>query len=287
MNFLKYFAHTHWWGKLLGAFFGFLLAGPIGALFGIFIGNFFDRGIQEIFKNPFWQYYAERKKETQKIFFRATFAVMGYIAKADGYISEQEIKIAENLMSEMRLSKNQKFNAKKFFSEGKTSTFDLNHVLNLLAHFCANNSSLLKLFIDIQYRAVMSADLSSEKLIALDRVFKHLGFAPLSQQYRFYTDFSSFNRQANSQNQYYEQQNYSKTSNNSPHNALTHAYAILQINPKASKQEVKIAYRKLISKNHPDKLIAKGLPEEQIKIATDKTQQIRKAYEEICASKGW
>ena len=34
-----------------------------------------------------------------------------------------------------------------------------------------------------------------------------------------------------------------------------------------------------MSQHHPDKLIAKGLPEEMIKVATDKTQQIQKAYE--------
>ena len=42
-----------------------------------------------------------------------------------------------------------------------------------------------------------------------------------------------------------------------------------------------------MSRNHPDKLISKGLPEEMIKIANEKTQNIRKAYEQICTSKGW
>ncbi len=50
---------------------------------------------------------------------------------------------------------------------------------------------------------------------------------------------------------------------------------------------MKRAYRRLISRNHPDKLIAQGLPEEMIKIANDKTQKITKAYEQICTSKGW
>ena len=68
---------------------------------------------------------------------------------------------------------------------------------------------------------------------------------------------------------------------------LDHAYAILEVSPTSSKQDVKRAYRRLMSKNHPDKLIAKGLPESMIKIANEKTQAISKAYEQICESKGW
>ena len=70
-------------------------------------------------------------------------------------------------------------------------------------------------------------------------------------------------------------------------NNLDHAYALIEVNPKSSKQEVKKAYRRLISRNHPDKLIAQGLPEEMIKIANEKTQKIMKAYELICKTKGW
>jgi DnaJ like chaperone protein len=45
--------------------------------------------------------------------------------------------------------------------------------------------------------------------------------------------------------------------------------------------ELKKAYRKLMNQNHPDKLVAKGLPEEMLDIATQKTQGIKAAYELI------
>lgn len=67
---------------------------------------------------------------------------------------------------------------------------------------------------------------------------------------------------------------------------LRDAYAVLGLQPKASDADVKRAYRRLMSQNHPDKLVAKGLPEEMIKIATEKTQNIRKAYEVIRKSRG-
>jgi DnaJ like chaperone protein len=41
-----------------------------------------------------------------------------------------------------------------------------------------------------------------------------------------------------------------------------------------------------MSQHHPDKLIAKGLPDERIKFATEKTQEIKAAYEQIKESRG-
>jgi DnaJ like chaperone protein len=62
---------------------------------------------------------------------------------------------------------------------------------------------------------------------------------------------------------------------------LASAYATLGVGPKASDAEIKKAYRRLISQHHPDKLMAKGLPEEAMRMASQKTQEIRRAYETI------
>ena len=63
--------------------------------------------------------------------------------------------------------------------------------------------------------------------------------------------------------------------------SLQDAYGVLGLTPSASKAEVKKAYRRLMSQNHPDKLAAKGLPEEMMRLAKEKTQKISKAYETI------
>ena len=62
---------------------------------------------------------------------------------------------------------------------------------------------------------------------------------------------------------------------------LKDAYGILGVDSSATDNEVKKAYRRLMNQHHPDKLVAKGLPEEMMKLATEKTQEIRKAYDLI------
>lgn len=290
MNFRDFFTITTWWGKLLGAFFGYLSAGPLGALLGILIGNFFDRGLISHFSNPHFLYHAEKQKVVQKTFFEATFSVMGHIAKADGHVSTQEINMATLLMDEMRLNPEQKRLAKHLFNEGKKAGFNLDTTSAQLKKICGNKRDLLKLFIDIQYRASQVDGLSTSKIEVLNRMFTHLGFTPLHQQYRFYEDFN-YTSTPHYQEPWGQQSKQSSShrsyqSNYTP-SLLDQAYALLEIDHKATKQEIKQAYRRLLSRNHPDKLIAQGLPEEMIKIANDKTQKITKAYELINKDRGW
>jgi DnaJ like chaperone protein len=67
----------------------------------------------------------------------------------------------------------------------------------------------------------------------------------------------------------------------SPRDALREAYEILGVDETASDAEVKKAYRRLMNQHHPDKLVSKGLPEEMITLATEKSQEIRRAYDRI------
>ena len=69
--------------------------------------------------------------------------------------------------------------------------------------------------------------------------------------------------------------------------SLADAFQVLGVQSSDDKSSVKRAYRRLMSQHHPDKLVSKGLPDEMIRLATDKTQHIQKAYERIKESKGW
>jgi len=60
----------------------------------------------------------------------------------------------------------------------------------------------------------------------------------------------------------------------------------LGVSNKDTTPHIKKAYRQLMSQHHPDKLVSKGLPDEMIRMATEKTQRIQKAYEMICKERG-
>ena len=68
--------------------------------------------------------------------------------------------------------------------------------------------------------------------------------------------------------------------------SLAEAYRVLGVGAAASDDEVKTAYRRLMSQHHPDKLVARGLPESMKSVAEQKTHEVRAAYETIKAQRG-
>jgi DnaJ like chaperone protein len=67
---------------------------------------------------------------------------------------------------------------------------------------------------------------------------------------------------------------------------LTAAYQALGIDSTATDKEVKTAYRRLMNQHHPDKLVAKGLPDSMMEVAKERTREIRAAYEVIKELRG-
>ena len=67
---------------------------------------------------------------------------------------------------------------------------------------------------------------------------------------------------------------------------LSECYAELEVSSNASDQEVTKAYRRQMSRHHPDKIAANGLPESMAQMAKEKTQRIQEAYEGIRAARG-
>ena len=68
--------------------------------------------------------------------------------------------------------------------------------------------------------------------------------------------------------------------------SLADCYAELEVDAHTTDQEVIKAYRRQMSRHHPDKLVANGLPESMAQMAKEKTQRIQEAYEEIRAARG-
>lgn len=267
-----------WFGKFIGGFFGALLAGPVGVLIGIFVGHAFDRGFKVTQTFSSHQTYSNHT-QAQEAFFNATFLVMGHIAKADGYISEKEIQASEAIMARLGLHGALKQKAISLFRTGKLPSFNLEKTLDSLFEGCHRNPILLQMFIDIQQQ-VAHADgtLSRKKQQVLEVISQRLGTT-------FY-DSSLFETLFQNAYTQHNQNHYQHSQAHPPRNKLSEAYKLLGIAETVPDTEVKKAYRRLMSQNHPDKLIAKGLPEEMVKLATEKTQGIRGAYDLICKARG-
>src|SRR5262245_47396298 len=126
-------AQMVWQGKALGALIGVFAAGPVGALFGTFIGHLFD--VQAESTNDDQGDAAAptaSPAQIQETFFRATFQAMGHLAKADGRVSEEEIRAARAMMSEFRLGEREVQFAIDLFTQGKRRDLPLESLLREL-----------------------------------------------------------------------------------------------------------------------------------------------------------
>jgi len=254
-----------WWGKALGGAFGFMIGGPLGALMGIAFGHSFDRGLGLLDSDSIGSVDQER---IQAAFFTATFSVMGYIAKADGRVTQDEIRLAQAVMDRLGLSAEMRASAKKLFNEGKSNDFPIDEVMDQFRREVHRRTTLIQMFLEIQLQAAYADGVMhpAEKE-ALAGICRHLGIPPsqldrLEEMLRAGFGRPGFDAAA------------AKTS-------LQDAYHLLGVDDSVSDADLKKSYRRLMSQHHPDKLVAKGLPEEMIRDATEKTQQIKAAYELI------
>lgn len=272
-------------GKLIGGAFGALVAGPVGLVVGVIIGHYFDQGLAANLRAN------AHTAPARAIFFQTTFQMMGYLAKADGRVSAEEIQMARQVMDHLQLTPDQKVRAIEYFNQGKSPHFEWEPCIDHFMANCGYHPQLMRMFVEILLQvAFVDGALTGAKRQAMwDLCAKlHIPRAVLEQiEQQYYaeqafdysrTSHSYSHRQSHSQSQ----QTYYSTAGNE----LKQAYSLLGVSESDTDQEVKKAYRRLMSQNHPDKLVAKGLPPEMLKLATEKTQKIQKAYEWICKARG-
>lgn len=252
-----------WWGKVLGGTFGFMLGGPLGAILGATLGHNFDRGLGNL--DSLTGPGVGDTERVQSAFFTAIFALMGHLAKADGHVNQAEIAVAESVMRQMRLSTRQQQVAMDLFRQGKASNFPASEVLAQLRQECHRRRNLLQMFMEIlTATALADGGLHPKERQVLESCAAALGFSA--------QDFQRILQRLQA-GQHMHQQAPDSTA------ALQDAYKLLGVERDASDDEVKKAYRRLMNQHHPDKLVAKGLPQEMMQLAHQKTMEIKAAYE--------
>jgi DnaJ like chaperone protein len=217
-------------------------------------------------------------------FFRTTFEVMGHVAKADGRVSEQEIQAARAVMAEFGLDAAQVAAAIGHFSTGKQPGYDLGGAIMGLRRACAGRPDLLGTFLEIQMRAAIAGtDLRGPVRPLMLKIAAMLGvggleFAHVEAVLRLRHGWAGSRRSQGSEG-HDGRETLSKL-------RLEQAYEVLEVAASASDEEVTRAYRRQLSRHHPDKLKANGLPESMLEHAKRRTQQIIEAWELVREKRG-
>ncbi|HET9107575.1 MAG TPA: co-chaperone DjlA [Steroidobacteraceae bacterium] len=262
-------------GKVVGGLIGMFL-GPLGALAGVLLGHQVDEHLERQdgpLPGP------EELTVIGERFFRATFRVMGYLAKADGRVSEREISAARAVMAELRLDAARVQQAIECFTAGKQPGFDLAAELADLGRACAGRPDLVRVFVEIQVRAALSGNnLDGPVRPLLHRIAGRLGVSPFEM-----AQIEAVLRIRGGSFHYAPAGAEPRVSDAQK---LSQAYKVLEASANDSDQDIVKAYRRQLSRHHPDKLKANGLPDSMIEHAKQRTQQIIEAYELIRERRG-
>ena len=283
-----------WTGKVVGGTVGLLTLGPFGAALGVFLGHQFDEhvGTRRAAAGAAGKRFQGGPSVTAigESFFRSTFRVMGHLAKADGRVSEREIAAARDIMSDLRLSPGQVGMAVSYFTQGKQRQFNLSAELATLARSCEGRPELGRVFLEIQVRAALAGNnMDGPVRELLRRIATRLDISTME-----FAHIESVLRIRNAQSQ---RGGPNRTNGNGDPNStgayvfssleeMDAAYAVLETSATAANDEVVKAYRRQLSRHHPDKLKANGLPDSMIEHAKQRTQQIIEAYELIKERRG-
>jgi DnaJ like chaperone protein len=138
----------------------------------------------------------------------------------------------------------------------------------------------LRAFLELQLRAALAGNgMSPPARTILTRVAERLGMSGL--------EFAHMEAALRARARGFGGQSGGQPGGRRPADKpLVDSYAELEIDSGITDQEVTKAYRRQMSRHHPDKLVANGLPESMAQVAKEKTQRIQEAYEAIRAARG-
>ncbi|MEK6662696.1 MAG: co-chaperone DjlA [Pseudomonadota bacterium] len=253
--------------RLVGALIGFYFYGIFGAFLGYVLGNIVDRirayGVGGV--NPL------SSGHRQTVFLETIFILMGKLAKADGHISKDEIAHVEQFMQKLGMSAEHRQQGIALFKRGTVPDFEVEPTLKQFMAVCGHTHSLKQML--LVYLIVMALSDgridSAEERLLID-IARQLGYDQAAFQHMLEMVLN---------------QTHFSGGQASSATALEDAYKALGVSKESSDQEVKRAYRKLISQYHPDKLIGQGLPEDMIAVATEQAKEVQLAYDLIAKSR--
>jgi len=230
------------WGKLTGAAAGLAVGGPIGALIGGIAGHL-------VIDQDSPQSAEERKRIA---FTLGVIALGAKMAKADGVVTRDEVQAFKEVFE---IPPGELDNVARIFDLAKQDVLGFEAYAKQLHGLFQDDRDMLKDILDGLFHIAKADDIIHPGEDAyLATVAKHFGFS--KSEYRCIRA-------------------------RHVHTAERDPYEVLDVPRGISDEALKRHYRKLMADNHPDRLIARGMPQEYIATATKKIAAINAAYEEI------
>lgn len=243
------------WGKIIGGATGFALGGPLGALLGGIAGHVYDtrRAAELAAEAP-----GDGPDPTKQIGFTiAVIALGAKLAKADGVVTKDEIAAFRQVF---QVPPEETKNVARVFDLARKSSAGYQPYARQIAGMFAENPAVLEELLGCLFH-IAKADgrVSDEENDYIAHVGQIFGFDE--------NDFARI-----------------RAENLGPDAA--DPYTVLGVDRGAPDAEVRRAWRELVRENHPDRLIAQGMPEEFVSVANDKLAAINAAWDRISQQRG-
>lgn len=240
------------WGKVIGGVAGFALGGPLGALIGAYAGHRMDQA-----RSGEGAASAGDQQSRQLAFTMAVIVLSAKMAKADGVVTREEVAAFKEIF---HIPADEMASVGKLFDEARQDASGFEPYAEQVAQMFIREPAVLEELIGgLFHIALADGQIHPAEMEFLAKVSVIFGFSE--------RDFERLRA------------SYDKPETSSP-------YKVLGVSRETTDDEIKTAYRKLLVVNHPDKLMAQGLPQEFIDLANEKMAAINAAYDAIKKQRG-